>query len=62
MMTKIYDITRRHYTSMSQVPATNQSHKSNKRPLPYPTMHHLGTEMCIFIFQSDVLYDVEQLH
>ena len=28
-----------------------QSHKSHNAPVPYPTIHHFGTEMCILMFQ-----------
>ena len=38
----------------------SQSH--NAPPVPYPTMHHFGTEMCTFLFQSDALWDIGQVH
>ena len=39
-----------------------QSNKSHNAPVPYSTMHHFGTKMCIFMFQSDVLWDLGQVH
>ena len=30
----------------------DQIHKSHNEPVPYPTIHHFGTEMCPFLFQS----------
>ena len=40
----------------------DQSHKSHNAPVPYPTMHHFGTEMRTFLFQSDALWDMGQVH
>ena len=37
-------------------------HKSHDASVPYPTIHHLGTEMCIFLFQCGVLWHMEQVH
>ena len=28
----------------------------------YPTIHHFGTEVCTFLFQSGVLWDIGQVH
>ena len=40
----------------------SQSYKSYKARVPYPTIHHFGTEICVFLFQSGVLWDMEQVH
>ena len=32
-------------------------HKSHNAPVPYPTMHHLVTEMCTFLLQN-ALWDL----
>ena len=36
--------------------------KSHKIPVPYPTMHWIGTKMLTFLFQSGVLWDRGQVH
>ena len=38
------------------------SHKSHNAPGLYPIIHHFGTERGPFLFQSDVLWDVGQVH
>ena len=38
----------------------DQSH--NSCPILYPAMHHFGTEMCQFLFQYSVLWDIGQVH
>ena len=40
----------------------DQSHKSHNAPVPYPTMHHFGTEMCAFLLQCGVLWDMWHVH
>ena len=40
----------------------DQSIKFHHAPVPYPTVHHFGTEMCTFLSQSGVLWDMEQVH
>ena len=40
----------------------NQSNKSPKAPVSYPTIHHFGTQMCTFLFQSGVLLSIGQVH
>ena len=40
----------------------DQSHKSHNAPVPYPTIHHLGTEMGTFLFQNGVLWDMGQVY
>ena len=42
--------------------ARDQSHKSHNASVPYPTIHHIGTDMCIFLLQYGVLWDVRQVH
>ena len=39
-----------------------QIHKSHNAHVPYPTIHHFGTEMCAFLFQSGALWDMGQMH
>ena len=33
-----------------------------KSHVPYPTIHHFGTEMYTFLFQSGVLWDMGQVY
>ena len=40
----------------------DQSHKSHNAPVPYATIHHIGTEIYTFLFQGGVLWDMEQMH
>ena len=40
----------------------NWPHKFHNAPVPYPTMHHFGTEMCAFLFQNGVLWDMGQVY
>ena len=40
----------------------DQSYKFHNTPLPYPTIHHIGTEMYTFLFQSGVLWDIWRVH
>ena len=35
-------------------PPVVRSHKSRNAPVPYPTIHYIGTEMCTFPFQVDM--------
>ena len=30
--------------------------------IPYPTVHHIGRDMCTFLFQCGVLWDRKQVH
>ena len=46
----------------SNVDQIDQSRKSHTAPFPYPTIYHFGTEMCTFLFQSGVLWDMGQGH
>ena len=39
-----------------------QLHKSHNSPAPFPTIHHFGTEMCTFLFQYGVLWDMGEVH
>ena len=39
-----------------------QSHKSHSAPVPYPTIHHFGTKMFTYLFQSGALWDKGQMH
>ena len=48
-------------TSLASKP-TQQLHKSYNAPVPHPTIHHFGTEMCTFLFQSGVLWGVGQVY
>ena len=38
------------------------SHKSQNASVPYPTMHHFVTEMCKFLLQNGVLWDICLMH
>ena len=40
----------------------HQSYQSHNAPAPYTTILHFGTEMCTFLFQSGVLWDMAQMH
>ena len=40
----------------------DQIHNSHNAPVPYSTIHHFGTEMCTFLFQSGALWDMGQVH
>ena len=42
--------------------AIELSQKSHSAPVSYPKMHHIETEMCTFLFQSDALWDMGQVH
>ena len=39
-----------------------QFHKCHNASVPYPTMHHFGTEMCTFLFQCGAFWDMRQVH
>ena len=39
----------------------DQSHKAHDATVSYPTIHHPGTEMCTFLFQGGVLWDMGQM-
>ena len=54
-------VLRTHRLLVTAMP-TDQSHQSHNASVPYPTIHHFGTEMCTFLFQSGVLWDMEQVH
>ena len=41
---------------------SNQSYKSHNAPVPHPTMHYFGKEMCTSLFRSGVLWDTVQVH
>ena len=38
------------------VAVTDQSYEFHNAPIPYPTIHHNGAEMCTFLFQNGVLW------
>ena len=40
----------------------NHFRKSHTTLVPYPTIYHIGTEICTFLFQSGVLWIMGQLH
>ena len=48
--------------SVSRPEPTDQCHKSHNAPVPYPTLHHFGREMCAFIFQCGIMWDLGQVH
>ena len=37
-------------------------HKSHNAPVPYPTIHHVGTEICTLLFKSGVFWDMGQVY
>ena len=43
-----------------QTQNTPIDHNSHNAHVPYPTIHHFGTEMYTFLFQSGVLWDMGQ--
>ena len=57
-MTSSWDFAWRLY----QVYYIGQPHQSHNAPVPHPIIQHFGTEMCIFLFESDALWDMGQLH
>ena len=38
------------------------SHKPHNAPVPYLAMHHFGTEIWTFLFQSDMIWDMLLVH
>ena len=48
--------------SIARMGQIDQPHKPHNTPIPYPTMHHIGTETCTFLFQCGILWDMKQVH
>ena len=40
----------------------NLLHKYHNEPVPYRTMHHFVTEMCVFLLQNGALWDIYLVH
>ena len=52
----------KHWSYCSLALSNWQIHKSHNAPVPYPTMHHFVTEMCIFLLQNGALWDIHVMH
>ena len=50
------------YLSWVCLEKIDQFHRSHNAPVPYPTIHHIGTEMCTFLFHCGVLWDMGLVH
>ena len=54
------------YTAISKTLAPYTQNRpislSHDAPAPYPTIHHIETEMCIFLFPNGAMWDRGQVH
>ena len=55
---------RRYNGTWTIIDPSHPSHKSYNAPVPYPTMHHLLTEMCTckFLSHNGALWDMGRVH